>query len=312
MSAAAAAGSSASWKKQPSTQRTKPFIIGAMAGCTATSVIQPIDMVKVRLQNSGEMGSGPAVRSPFRMAGMIYRNEGMLAFYKGLSAALLRQCTYGMARLGIFSTANDMLKSKEGRATASGSFIAGILAGGLGSMFGTPADLALIRMQADATLPPEKRRNYRNVIDALRQIARQEGVLNLWKGNLPTMTRAIALNVGMLTTNELIKQRLEKMDGFGKSRLTVFTSSMCAGFFASFFSLPFDFVKTRIQKQARGADGKMPYAGSIDCVVKVARTEGMFAFYKGFSAYYVRIAPHAVITLVMLEYINKKATKAGF
>ena len=44
---------------------------------------------------------------------------------------------------------------------------AGLTAGGLGSLIGTPADLALIRMQADNTMPPEKRRNYKGVFDAL-------------------------------------------------------------------------------------------------------------------------------------------------
>lgn len=37
---------------------------------------------------------------------------------------------------------------------------AGLAAGGLGALVGSPADLSLIRMQSDATLPPEKRRNY--------------------------------------------------------------------------------------------------------------------------------------------------------
>ncbi len=38
---------------------------------------------------------------------------------------------------------------------------AGLAAGGLGALVGTPADLTLIRMQADTTLPAEQRRNYK-------------------------------------------------------------------------------------------------------------------------------------------------------
>lgn len=36
----------------------------------------------------------------------------------------------------------------------------GLAAGGLAAIFGTPADVSLIRMQADATMPVEQRRNY--------------------------------------------------------------------------------------------------------------------------------------------------------
>ena len=44
---------------------------------------------------------------------------------------------------------------------------AGLTAGGLGAMVGSPADLALIRMQSDSTLPVAQRRNYKGVGDAL-------------------------------------------------------------------------------------------------------------------------------------------------
>jgi len=60
------------------------------------------------------------------------------------------------------------------------------------------------------------------------------------------------------------------------------TASAIAGFFASFFSLPFDFVKTRLQKQTRGADGKLPYKGMVDCFAKVTREEGLMRFYRGY------------------------------
>jgi hypothetical protein len=43
----------------------------------------------------------------------------------------------------------------------------GLTAGGLGALVGTPADLTLIRMQADSTLPVEHRRNYKGVTDAM-------------------------------------------------------------------------------------------------------------------------------------------------
>ena len=44
---------------------------------------------------------------------------------------------------------------------------AGLAAGGLGAMVGSPADLSLIRMQSDSLLPVDRRRNYKSVFDAL-------------------------------------------------------------------------------------------------------------------------------------------------
>lgn len=39
--------------------------------------------------------------------------------------------------------------------------LAALAAGGMGALVGTPADLSLIRMQADNTLPIDQRRNYK-------------------------------------------------------------------------------------------------------------------------------------------------------
>ena len=48
---------------------------------------------------------------------------------------------------------------------------AGLTAGGLGALVGSPADLTLIRMQADSTLPAASRRNYKGVGDAMVSVS---------------------------------------------------------------------------------------------------------------------------------------------
>jgi hypothetical protein len=78
--------------------------------------------------------------------------------------------------------------------------LCGLTAGAIGASVGNPADLALIRMQADATLPEAHRRHYKNAFHALTRIIKDEGVLALWKGAGPTVVRAMALNMGMLAS----------------------------------------------------------------------------------------------------------------
>lgn len=81
-----------------------------------------------------------------------------------------------------------------------------MVAGALGSFIGNPCDLALVRMQADTTLPADQRRNYKHVGDAFTRIIKDEGVTNLWKGSVPTMLRATALNVAMFVTYDTAKE----------------------------------------------------------------------------------------------------------
>lgn len=291
-------------KRGPVWSVMAPFVLGGASGMVATSCIQPIDMVKVRIQLLGEGGGAVANKNPITLARKVIADEGFLSLYRGLSAALLRQATYTTARMGIFRTVSNAMQgdSKESLPFYKKA-VAGLAAGGLGSVFGTPADVALIRMQADNTLPKEQRRGYKNVADALIRITRAEGVGGLFAGNTPVVMRAMALNVGMLSTYDQARESLQPY--FSSPVAVNGGAKVMSGFFASAFSLPFDFVKTRLQKQKPDAQGKLPYRSFAHCVSRVIKEEGPGTFYRGFWTYYVRIAPHAMITLAVLEQLKQ-------
>ncbi|GAQ89476.1 Mitochondrial substrate carrier [Klebsormidium nitens] len=281
----------------------KPFLNGGLSGMAATCVIQPIDMVKVRIQLTGG--------GPIGVAKEIMAKEGFGYFYKGLSAGLLRQATYTTARLGSFR-----ILTTKAQAANDGKplplyqkALCGLSAGAIGACVGSPADLALIRMQADSTLPLEQRRNYKNAFHALSRITKDEGVLALWRGAGPTVVRAMALNMGMLASYD---QAAESLKSQGLSEIqTVLGASAISGFFAAACSLPFDYVKTQIQKQQPGPDGKLPFAGSLDCAVKTIRQYGPLKLYSGFPTYVVRIAPHVMFTWLFLNQIQKTQKNVG-
>jgi len=69
-------------------------------------------------------------------------------------------------------------------------------------------------------------------------------------------------------------------------------------------SLPFDNVKTKLQKMRKGADGKYPYNGFMDCAMKTVANEGITGFWAGLPTYYFRVGPHAMITLMASEYLR--------
>ncbi|KAE8149849.1 mitochondrial carrier domain-containing protein [Aspergillus avenaceus] len=292
----------------PYTRAALPFVNGGLAGMTATVVIQPIDMVKVRLQLAGEgVRAGPRPTA-FGVARDIIAAGKVLDLYTGLSAGMLRQAVYTTARLGFFETfiksLNKRAESANRKVTFGERAGAGLTAGGIAAMIGNPADLALVRMQSDGLKPPEARAHYRSVIDALFRISKAEGVTALWAGALPTVVRAMALNFGQLTFFAESKAQLKTHTTLSAQNQT-FAASAIAGFFASFLSLPFDFIKTRLQKQQKDPKtGQLPYRGLLDCARKVVKDEGWLRFYRGFGTYYVRIAPHAMVTLIVADYLN--------
>ncbi|EEA07358.1 carrier protein, putative [Cryptosporidium muris RN66] len=279
----------------------QPFIVGGLAGCCATTCIQPIDMVKVRIQLAGEHNGS---KNPFIITKDIIRNNGIRGLYKGLDAGLVRQITYTTARLGLFRVVSDSMKKNNEPLPVHTKAMIGLSAGGIAAIIGNPADLSLIRLQTDSTLPPQQRRHYKGVFNAMSRIIKDEGVLSLWRGSTPTVIRAMALNMGMLASFDQTKEILQPK--FGDTQTTSLIASAISGIFAVTFSLPFDLIKTRLQKMAKLPNGQMPYLGFIDCATKIYRNEGLLGFFAGYPTYYFRIAPHTMITLLCVDWTNSK------
>ncbi|KAF6146602.1 hypothetical protein GIB67_008888 [Kingdonia uniflora] len=167
--------------------------------------------------------------------------------------------------------------------------LCGLTAREIKASAGSPAYLALIRIQADATLPLAQRKNYKNALYYLVCISADKGVTALWKGAGPTVVRAMALNMGMLASYDQSFWHAVKLFHFSFLR-----ASIVSGFFAAVCNFPFDYVKTQIQKMQPNAAGKYPYKCSLDCARKTLKAGGHFKFYTGFSVYYIRIAPHVM------------------
>jgi len=280
----------------------RPFLIGGLSASSATCCIQPIDMVKVRIQ----LQSGKVNANPVNIAATMLRTEGVTIFYRGLSAAVFRQLTYGMTRLGVFRTLTNRY-TPAGKTAADIDFLTkvgcSLTAGGIGALVGTPAEVALIRMQADTVCPEAERRGYKNVVDALLRIGREEGLNGFFTGATPTIVRGLSINLGMLMTYDTYKKWNSSWAGEG-TQSNRFFSGFLSGWTAATVSLPFDFIKTRLQKQAPLPDGTMPYKGVLDCMKKVAAEEGIGAFYQGYFTFVVRIAPHIMLTWVFMDNVK--------
>lgn len=170
--------------------------------------------------------------------------------------------------------------------------LASLSAGGLAAGLANPAEVALVRMQSDGMKPKAERANYRSVFDALIRVARGEGLRGLYSGSYPTIIRAMSTNFGQLAFFSESKSQLKKRTNLSFQNQTILASGI-AGFFAAVFSLPFDFIKTRLQRGSKVAGGPPEYKGMLDCATKVLKNEGPLRFYRGFGTYFVRIAPHS-------------------
>ncbi|KAK8815462.1 hypothetical protein WA158_003674 [Blastocystis sp. Blastoise] len=279
-------------------RKAEPFLTGGFSACFASFCVQPIDLVKTRIQ---VLGKG-ANASPIFLTKQVIQQEGFFKLYAGLSASLLRQAIYGTCRLGLHRVFSDYLKERNGgKMTFWQSTFSGLASGAIAGMIGNPFDISMVRMQADGLQPPELRRGYKNVFHALYRIVRDEGLFTLWRGCLPMICRAMAMNVGMLASYDQAKQLTLKFMNPGIAANLL--CSAISGFCCALTSLPFDMMKTRLMSMKPDAEGKMPYKGLTDAFLKTVKSEGIFSLWKGFWTYYFRCAPHAMIILLTNEAI---------
>lgn len=170
--------------------------------------------------------------------------------------------------------------------------------GFLGGIVGNPADVMNVRMQHDAALPPEKRRNYRNAIEGIVRASREEGIAALFRGVWPNAMRAALMTASQLASYDEIKAGLIKRVGMKDDLTTHFSASILAGFIATTVCSPVDVIKTRIMSaQGKEALGAM--------LARVTREEGAAWMFKGWVPSFIRLGPHTVATFLFLEQHKK-------
>jgi solute carrier family 25 (mitochondrial oxoglutarate transporter), member 11 len=218
---------------------------------------------------------------------------------------------YGTARIGLHRSFSDKLVEINNGNPISflQKTLSGMASGSLAVCIGTPFDIALVRLQSDSMAPPKDRRNYKNVFDAFVRTTKEEGIGALYKGLLPNVFRGMSMNVGMMAcydqAKEVVAGILNDPMTNGPTIGTQVGASLVAGFTAALFSLPFDLIKSRLMAQKPDPmTGIMPYKGIVDCVVQIAKKEGPRGFFSGFTAYYGRCAPHAMMILLSIESIT--------
>lgn len=295
----------------------EPFVCGGTAATMASIAIHPMDLAKVRMQLFGQLNPGKKVPGFTTILSNLVKSDGITSVYKGVDAAIGRQLVYGTARIGLHRAFSDELKVRNDGKPISFAMkaLSGMASGSIAVCIGTPFDIALVRLQSDSMAPAAERKNYKNVMDALTRTVKEEGPAALYKGLAPNVLRGMSMNVGQLACYDQAKEIVAKLLGDPMTNGPQFTtqigSSLVAGFTAAAFSMPFDLIKSRLMAQKPDPiTGKMPYSGVVDATVQIVKQEGIVGLYSGFSAYYGRCAPHAMIVLLCTESITSGYRKA--
>lgn len=264
----------------------EPFVLGGLSAMAGAGSAHPLDVIKVRMQIEAKSVSMS------QTALKVFREGTMFA---GLSATLARQAVYSSTRFGVY----DLLKRGKKQQSMIEKVSFGLIAGGFGAVIANPFDMTLVRMQADAKLPLDQRRNYSNVFSGVIQIGKTEGISALWRGSSPTCARAMVVTASQLAVYDQAKEVLLQRFHFQDRFPAHLAAALTAGFVASVTSNPFDIVKTRVYNAPPGM-----FKSPIDCLQKTISEKGLMGLYTGFVPTFVRQAPYVVVMFATNEQLK--------
>jgi len=271
---------------------------GGSAVITVT-FIHPIDVVKTRLQASGEVGrAGVRNYSQLGIFGsvkVIAAEEGVTAFWKGINAAWLRESSYTSLRLGLYAPIKEILGAKDPNSPFYLKFSAASLSGALGSLVGNPFDVLKTSLMANE--------GQASIMATGSSLLKNQGVTGLYRGIQANIMRAMVLNGTKMACYDTIKTIVCDVTGMSrKNPATQFLSAFGAGFFMVCTVAPFDMIRTRLMNQP--PDAKI-YSGFADCAKKIVAKEGPMALYKGFIPIWSRFAPTTTLQLMIFERLSQ-------
>jgi len=225
----------------------------------------------------------------------VLADEGAAAFYKGIGPAWMREASYTSLRIGLYEPMKSVTGADKPNAGILSKFMAGALAGGIGSCAGNPFDVLKTRMMAN------EKAESRGVSSFANEIYAAQGMKGFYKGIEANVIRASVLNATKMGCYDVCKTKVKDLGIAREGLFLQFMSAFTAGFCMTITVSPFDIMRTRLMNQP--SDAKI-YNGFFDCFSKILTKEGPLAFYKGFMPIWMRFAPTTCLQLVIFEKLR--------
>ncbi|THY73658.1 hypothetical protein D6C94_05604 [Aureobasidium pullulans] len=267
-----------------------PFWFGGLASCVSSCCTQPLGVA-----SSFKFPNDMLTRS----SSVCRRSITTLRSWKGLSASLTRTFFYSGVRFGMYEKLKEMGSTSTHAPSGLALALMAASSGFTGSVCSNYADVVCLRMQADPGLPPELRRNYKNIADGVYKMVRAEGWNSIWTGVWLGAGRAAIGTATQLAGYDIIKRELMKRTSLGDNIPTHITASCLAGFLSTFICSPLDVFKARFMTRKSSAHSMSVMLQST------LKNEGAAWMFKGLTPALISRAPSTIITFVTLEQLRK-------
>ncbi|GAA6023022.1 hypothetical protein JCM10207_002043 [Rhodosporidiobolus poonsookiae] len=271
------------------------LLAGASAGAVESFVTYPTEFVKTSAQLQAAGGSAT---TPGAILRQTWQTRGVTGFYTGCGPVVAGNALKAGVRFLTYDTVRDALRDSEGKISPGRTVLAGLAAGAIESIAAvTPSEAIKTRLienrraAAGTALPS-------GTLATIGSLLKDEGVLALWRGLLPTMLKQCSNSMVRFTAYQSIKDLLlSYRNAEALDSLSTMAIGSTAGIITVYATQPFDTLKTR--QQSRGASRSL-----VATFTALAR-EGPATFWRGSSPRVLRLLVSGSVSFLVYEEVMK-------
>jgi len=269
-------------------QLARDLLLGGSIGAISKTIMAPVERVKLLMQTqesnpevlSGKVKKYTGIGDCFKR---VSAEQGIQAFWRGNLVNCLRYAPQQGSALAFNDVINSMMPKfdkKTNFVAAMGvNLFSGGMAGAVANTICYPFDFARTRLASDLGAGKAK---FNGIGDCILQTIRAQGITGLYTGWSVTVAGAFVYRAGQLglfkTIQDMNPYKGDKGFIGGVSSFVAVTAARTA---IMPFNYPFDTVRRRMMLESEKPVSDRLYKGSIDCFVKVMKTEGFGGMYKG-------------------------------
>ena len=241
------------------------FICGAIAGCTTSCLVQPLDVVKTNVITL----SRPL--TILNSVNVVYKQYGLKGFWRGLRPSAYKSFLgSGISFYWLEYFKRTFQRSESKASQFLNDSAVAILSRTITSLTLSPLSVIKVRMEAPQTNP------YKNVVDGMIHIYKEEGIKGYYKGIGPALLRDLPFSALAYSFYNQFHHLLEEL--FGYHKYIPMLSGGLAGFSATLITQPFEIIKTRNQFAHIGGIEAHKYNNIIHAFKTIYATEGVYGF----------------------------------
>lgn len=301
-------------RHNPELKQVKQMIAGGVAGCVSKTCVAPLSRVTILMQVQSmrphKFRAGvPTNENLWRSLAKIYKEEGVLAYWRGNGATVLHRFPYTAITFSFHGYLKEQLTPTLHARSAS--FCSAGISACAACTLCYPLDLVKTRLSAQT-----KTMYYTGIVDAFRKIPADEGFRGLFRGlpvTLCSVTPMIALNFGFYDQFHWLYKGLG-VPGWGHALLAGATS----GALSSSLLFPVDLIRRQMQMVGLGGRPAM-YSGAPDAARSVFMTGAMQAggprsvrgmllgcreFFRGILPELIKVTPNNAIMFAVHDHLK--------